>query len=49
MHNEQDEIKKLNERVEKLEKTVNDLVSRYIFWMIAGTLFVVAVAFALRR
>jgi len=48
MHNEQDEIKKLNDRVDKLEKTVNDLVSRYIFWMIAGALLIVGISLALR-
>jgi tetrahydromethanopterin S-methyltransferase subunit G len=49
MHNDSEEIKKLNERIEKLEKTVNDLVTRYYFWMVGGTLLIVGISLALRR
>lgn len=49
MQTDPDEIKKLNERIEKLEKTVNDLVSRYLFWMIGGAVLIVSVVLAIRR
>jgi hypothetical protein len=46
MHPDPSEIQKLTERVDKLEKTVSDLVGRYIFWMIAlGAVLLYLVAF----